>query len=490
MGPNEDREKEFWDNHRFLVAEGCIYDSDEEMPEYYSLERSTEVTICSSQGSLGDFDMDYSMEDVSLYNVICQSTASDNENKSITDTDTSSSDELDKDESTTPFDRVLLTHSELILQHLSGNEIKIASEVSKKWMRKIFHSRHLMSKFVLRVDIDDPQDCGERFASLVKTTRHYTDVAIKIGNNKQLIEKVDRILMKISRSVRHLKLVKIGGFNSMLRNPLEFFELETLALQVVCGRLCGGFLANVCSLKKLSVNGLDPEGLILCLQQNPLLEELKLFENSWISYFFRDISVALPFKLKKLTIADHFNTESVLQPGEFPAPQWDNISRINFKKLLKSQASSLQSLSIDSCFAEDLNGILKCLPALQCLEVNRIIGDVSKLSLESYSNIRTFTAASISDNLLHAIIGSFKNLHSLSINKLKTHQFFFIARHARNLQNFTYFWASETEKKYGNLIELNHLYQKYHKHANFSAKLKIIRESKCRKVVDKTYFEM
>jgi hypothetical protein len=208
------------------------------------------------------------------------------------------------------------------------------------------------------------------------------------------------------------------------------------------------------------VNGLDPSGLQLCLEQNPDLEELEVYENAFISYFEGGMSTALPFELKKFSIFDHMNTDPYLD-GEFPAEGWNGAARINLIKFLESQASSLQSLHMDACCAEDLRRILQVLPTLKCLEVNKLHGNVAKLKLTDNSSITSFAAMKIDDQLLHAVIANLKNLKSLFISNLKTHQFMYIARNACQLENFCYFWASATEKIHGSFVDLKLLHRRF-----------------------------
>lgn len=349
---------------------------------------------------------------------------------------------------------------DLIAQHLSGDEVKAASLTCRKWNRMVVSSEKCMQKLLLLIDTTSQSNFDSLLNDILVSRRCYTNLEISLGtNDAKSARKVDRILKKFALSIVNLKLTKIGGRNSMLNKPLWLLKLESLELHVVCGRLTGEFLKNVCTLKKLTVNGLDPDGLLPCLQQNPQLEELTLYENSFISYFDRNLSLKLPFSLKKFSIFDHLSTNLPLQ-GEFPASRWNPRARLNFFKFLKTQASSLTSLHMDVCFAEDLNYIIKLLPLLECLEVNNIYGDLTKLHLEKNESIERFIASAngINSFLLYAIVASCVNLQSMFVFKLQVNQFLFVTRFACKLSKFGYFWALATGKTFGNSVNLKALH--------------------------------
>lgn len=350
--------------------------------------------------------------------------------------------------------------SDLLFQHLAGTELLVLSEVNRSIYKKIGCSEKCMNKIVLKIEFCEPQDSGVGLIHLGRSRRQYSEVSISIMNNKELERKVEAILKKFEKSIQNLKMIKVGGFNSILNKPMSLFKLQSLELHIVSGRFTGVFLENVCTLRKLVVNGLDSKVLQSCLEQNPHLEELELYENSFVSYFNQRFE-SHPFVLKKLSIFDHLETMHWIS-GEFAASTWNAADRLNFTSFLAQQADSLRSLHIEYCFAEDLHRILRTLPGLRCLEVNSLIGEPTKLRLKTNQSITTFLTKSADDQYLHTFIATFKNLSSLFINNLKTHQFFYIMSNAKALKFFGYFWASATEKKHGNFIDLKKLYTRSH----------------------------
>lgn len=345
-----------------------------------------------------------------------------------------------------------------IAQYFEASDVKNAFLVNKQWNRLTSASENCMGKLLLVID-----SCRDDLLSGVLMSRRcYANLEISLNNQRAVVKKFERVLKKFSVTIVNLKITKYGGFNSFLEKPLLLLKLEVLELHIVSGRVSGEFLKNVCTLKKLTVNGLDPHALLPCLLQNPQLEVLTLYENAFICYFNQRIPLYLPFCLKSLAVFDHLNTHLSLQ-GELAAALWDPKPRINFFKFTKSQAVSLTSLHLDTCFADDLNRIIKCLPYLECLEVNKITGDLVKLRLEHNETITKFISSSkISGFLLFAIVSSCANLRSMFVHKLSVNHFLFVVRFAYRLENFGYFWANETDELIGKSIDLKALYDYIH----------------------------
>lgn len=361
--------------------------------------------------------------------------------------------------STDPFICLPDDAQALILENLSGSDFKTASLVSKHWYHKFAHTEIISTKLTLKIDfIENENSQEDDLLALLKSHRRLTNVQIFIKNSKSINKKVDAILKKCSSYVEHLRIEKIGGLNAIFKQPMLFSKLESFVIHISGGRLSCA-LGNVHTLKYLSVDGIDLEPLEYCLVQNPGLEELTLHENAFISYFERYIIAYAQFKLKKFSVLDHLASPYALD-GEFPAEIWEYNHRINFTMFLKSQASSLTSLHMSNCFAEDFKRIIKSLPRLTCLEINQMSGDLSKLKFEKNRNITTFIADSVQDELLQIVVNNFENLEFIYIGNVRTLQFFFTVLVSPKLQQFSYFWASSDVKEHGRFIDLKKSYRK------------------------------
>ncbi|CRK96859.1 CLUMA_CG010014, isoform A [Clunio marinus] len=373
---------------------------------------------------------------------------------------------------------------ELIFQHFSTQDVKTASCVSIFWYHKIGKSMICMKKLKLKLDLENSM------LILMKSSRNYANIQIDASCNPTNCNLFNSIVRKFASSLTNLEVTKVGGFNTILNEILLLTRLECLKLNIICGRITGEFLSGVCTLKILSVNGLDPSGLKMCLEQNPEFEDLTLYENSFISYFSQDFTNAIPFNLKKLSVLDHFNTKYCLA-GEFPAERWNSVSRYYFYKFLTFQATTLHSLHLDNCHVDDLNKILKLL-TLKTLEINWMVGDLQKVSLEKNFTVINFIASSrISTFLLESIVENLKNMKTMFINRISTHQFLYILRKSYQLKSFHYFWAYKIRKPRGNFINLSTIFRhelfracKFNELINFEVSINITTKEEFLKLIE------
>lgn len=205
----------------------------------------------------------------------------------------------------------------------------------------------------------------------------------------------------------------IHSYNNIFNKPLSFPYLTKLEVHAVCGRISGCGWSEIKSLKKLIVNGVNEDGLMQCLMNNSQLEELIIYENSFISYFNKDISPSIQFSLKKLAIKDHYLTELRLF-GEFLAENWSKGMVKNFKRFLSTQRT-LKSLHLDSCRACDIGKFI--LPSIEILELNSLLGDVDELRVPAANNVRVFLS---DDENVYKIIDLMKHFGRLELVFIKS----------------------------------------------------------------------
>jgi hypothetical protein len=338
-----------------------------------------------------------------------------------------------------PINNLPDTAISLVMQHLSGTEIRNMLSVSRDWHRELTRTPDFKnkSKLVIKADeISNPDNVN--FMTMMKSRREYSNIEVFANNDKKAEKKIDKLLRKFSKTTVNLKISKVGGFNSMLKHPLVFPLLQFLEIQVSCGRLSPNFQLTS-NLMSLTVNGVDQDVLRSLVASSPKLTQLKLFENSFISYFTKKMTSKL--SLKSLAVFDHKNTGNALS-GEFSAHTWSGRERINFMALIKTQRWTLTYLRLDSCCAEDLSDVLKRLEALKTFELNQITGDSSSLKICLHRNIEAFMSSSPSDILLVYVVSSFKRLKKIYLENLNSHQLSFIGRHAKHLKTLYYSWAA------------------------------------------------
>lgn len=216
----------------------------------------------------------------------------------------------------------------------------------------------------------------------------------------------------------------------MLNCSLPFSSnLTEVELHGVCARLSGKFLEFVETLRKLTVNGLDPLGLYSCLTKNDHLTEIILYENSFISYFENDISSMIKFKLKKFALYDHLSSGLQLN-GEFEARRWTKPMLKNLIKFLRTQ-KCLKSLHFDSCHAANLGKFIR--PSIEILEVNNIHGSDEELKISSDNNVRVLRTNFASIDLL----SKFPKLEAIFV-KFFTSDMLFVKLQNIHIQNIYY----------------------------------------------------
>lgn len=235
----------------------------------------------------------------------------------------------------------------------------------------------------------------------------------------------------------------------MLNIPLSMKNLMELELHAICGRLTGKFLSNVKSLKKLTLNGIEVEGMIKCLVRNHQLKFLKLYENAFISYFKIDFTSKIKFQLEELTVYDHYNQDNLRMNNELPAVTWCKKCRNNFLKFLTSQ-NNLKALYLDFCNAKDIKKIILLLPMLKLLEINKLIGNFENIKIPKNS-IKVFLTNSEDINFILKMFNNL-NLDASFINRISKRNFLELMNHLNINHDFYYFWSFEHENE--NFVDL------------------------------------
>jgi hypothetical protein len=328
---------------------------------------------------------------------------------------------------------------DLVLQHLPYQDLKEASVVSKHWYMRIAKSENLMKKLKLVINVycnDDP----EEFLLLLSSKRQYADVELVVNNDRQTMNFMEAICIKFSKSIENLKIIKYGGHLNFLKRELPFDKLTSIELFSVCSTLSTTFLGEVSTLKKIVIDGIEPNAVKKLLILNPDVEELILYENSFITYLNLDLS-SIYMNLKSFAIFDHFNSGLKL-PGEFEAVEWARTHRERLKSFLFHQSPTLTTLRLDKCYVGDFNSIISSLPNLKSLEVNKILGDANKIKFLPITSVKTFIAMSIDDVFLQKIVEHFEEISSIYIHHAKINQLLWLLRNSMNVENCGYFWLS------------------------------------------------
>lgn len=345
----------------------------------------------------------------------------------------------------------------------------------KTWYRQISRTESALSKFKLKLDCYCDGDMHE-FFELLQSDRDYTHVEMIVNNDDETMMVMASLLLKFAKSIRHLKLVKYGGHLNFLTKSIAFDKLETVELYASCSTMSTEFLSQCENLKKITLDGVSEKNLREILKKNPNVEELILYENAFITY----LNLNLPnifMNLKTFGYLDHMSSGFTM-PGEFAGGDWTVSSREMMMKFLMYQSPTLQTLRLDKVYVDDLATILDSLPLLKNLEINQIVGNVSALRLPMNSSIEVFFAMKIHDLLLCEIVKNLKSLKSLFLHYVKSHQFVFLWDNSVQLREFSYFWASSSERINGPFIELDRIVRNISHDAETDETFKITRTTK------------
>lgn len=320
----------------------------------------------------------------------------------------------------------------------------------------------------------EPEVDNEEILNLLNSDREYSDVELVVNNDHETMMFMTAFLLKFSKSIKHLKIVKYGGHFNFLNKSMPFDKLESIELFASCSALSTEFMVNCTNLKKVTLDGLPEKSVKKLLQRNWNIEELILYENCSVTYLNLNLSLIF-INLKTFGYLDHITSGFALH-GEFEAEEWTGSNRKMLMKFLMCQSPTLETLRLDKVYIEDLSTILEFLPHLRNLEINKIIGDVRTLNLPVNTTIEVFMAATIKDFFLLEIMKKIINLNTLFIHNLKTHQFIMLWENAVELKNFAYCWASSSERINGPFVDL----EKLSKNISFEAreKFNIIKTTK------------
>lgn len=216
-----------------------------------------------------------------------------------------------------PIERV--DDRDLILQHLTGTEILQSTEVSSTWNRAIAESEVAMKKIRLYI-IDCEEASKEKIiATILESPRQYQNLYVFSQKKRDVIVSLAESLVELT--VKEYD-VKIDG---LVLHDLKKLEFDGDAM-------ADGLMACASNLEELHIRSVKyaaVDSVLHCLQLNDKLKRLFLGASPCM-IFNEDLSLAaFKFKLTELTAKLGF----VSDPG-------------NFFMFLRSQASSLQRLSI------------------------------------------------------------------------------------------------------------------------------------------------
>lgn len=301
---------------------------------------------------------------------------------------------------------------ELVLQHLSFDELKNASEVSKTWNEIVGSSHAAMKKIHLQWNWHTPELYG---------TRRYANLSIESSGKRD----EETLLIKFATMLISLKFDHIEpGF---VFPAVSLSNLKTLEIgENVAIKSLSPFFENLgrtrTKIEKLTINAVMMPGLGAFLNCNNQLKELSL-RHDFTIFYQPNIDYLCSYRLTKLRLG-WFHFYGFV----------DNGMRANIIRLIHSQSATLTHFGIDECDELVLQAALNVqgLKTIECriseisgfdLPVNSAIEIARIYSKFSNTNIRDFLAL-------------VPNLNSLYISQLcSAFQPLTIMQSARNLRN-------------------------------------------------------
>lgn len=248
-----------------------------------------------------------------------------------------------------PFENLEDDVHSMILQHFSGIDVMVSSEVSQKWYEKIGSSKLAMSKIALNTYNPDAVIPVKVFKS---SQRKYSSIFIKCPSFVGITIQ-EKLLKEFAPSLTH---VKLGLISKMFDLPTQDFPmLRALEMDGLSRENTKKFFVYFANnkLEKLAlINCTIPTEVIIYMQSHNQIKELTFLGSVFPGE--QDISYLENYNFVKLRLAFERSNE---------------ILTTNITHLVHTQARSLMyfgRISTPEVFAEIM---VMQLPALSCIEM-------------------------------------------------------------------------------------------------------------------------
>ena len=334
------------------------------------------------------------------------------------------------------MDPLLLLHYELhefVFQHLSGNDVINASEVSRLWYQETLDSKECTRKLKISIDNIFELPGKDELKQLQTSLRKYQHIHIRwdyLGtDNTECWNLVKTFAQNIETlSIANLMLVDYSEDNTTLLIP----KLKKLTISHQSNWLFNPtyFLLTPNNILTCLILDIDFDQRICAFfQQNHTLKELQLSNNLIVSLLQSKALNDVKFKLTKLMISRAIFSFM------------DN----NFKSFLMSQANSLEVIEVYGVPTEVFNIIFNDFKVIRDFKVKRVY-NFYYINVHINVTLKEFSSDLPLEGLATIIIAA-TNLEVLKVNVLKTEMMEFIARHARSLRKLIF--KTTTEDIYG-----------------------------------------
>lgn len=254
---------------------------------------------------------------------------------------------MNKAKTEDPFALIHEHLHELILQHFDPADVLIYSEVSKGWFDTIGASKRCMRQINLGLEnwwqTETPKEISRIIQNARFTTRQYQNAVINCNDDPLVSRQAVRLLRSLAPSLVDLRFLNADKIR--INNPFKFPKLERLQFINNVADIDNLLLQSSTRLTELNLKHhywAKPEPVLECLQQNPHISMLKLW-NTGLTQFFEICEPGmLKFRLKRFATG----SEGELSPK----------AEENFLHFLDSQSESLEAIRFRSGLENTVNG--------------------------------------------------------------------------------------------------------------------------------------
>lgn len=236
--------------------------------------------------------------------------------------------------SSDPLDRIHEDLHDLVFQHLNGNDILNASEVSSQWYTSTSTSKASMSQIQLKI-VKPIQQANTMFDLINNSYKLFQNIIFSCNYDESLINNCFKIVCKHAKVIVNVEAIDMILNDNGLIQTIKLPHLRALSLRGFksnhVNELYSMFLAASTCLYSLKLDIHIDEQVFKCLKYNNKLTELDISQQTIDALFAKDITVLVKFKLKILRANIH---------------KMSSIVVAHFTKFLQTQAPTLESLHL------------------------------------------------------------------------------------------------------------------------------------------------
>lgn len=340
-----------------------------------------------------------------------------------------------------PMVRITESIHYLVQQHLTGNDVISAIEVSKQWHNFTVCSSMAMKKIVLNFVVESrfrptPHD----LQMILDSPRCYSSLQFSCRPDTNIVSRA-KVLTEFASMLTYLKVDRIHWEIQM--EPVSYDRLKSLEIGPdVSPEMVDVLFQSIrhSQLQVLSFYNHSISGVVVdFIKTQHQLKEIS-FINSKAIFELDDISFLCDLQMTKLKLGKMF---------------WDDLQVESFKsnvlQLLTSQADTLKYFGI-GCYDPDIMKMVMSLKNVKCLDI-RVY---SMFQIETFSINESIECAKFDTNNCVAsdfieFLKVMPNLSRIYHNTMTTEKLLVVVENVTGLQEILYtsnHWYDKIKKSY------------------------------------------